>query len=46
MAIFNVRVIEVGTPILFSIDDVDRLGIYLNNLNDALVYLQLEFKAC
>lgn len=35
---FDAHVVEADTPILLSIDDMDRLGIYLNNLKDQLVH--------
>lgn len=35
---FDVHVVQADTPILLSIDDMDRLGIYLNYLDNQLVH--------
>lgn len=39
------HVVEADTPILLSIDDMDRLDIYLNNFTDQLVHQSLGLKA-
>lgn len=45
MLSFEVHTVSAGTPILLSIDDMDGLGIFLNNLNDILVHLQSRLNA-
>lgn len=35
---FDAHIVDADTPILMSIDDMDRLGVYLNNLENVLVH--------
>lgn len=35
---FDVHVVLTDTPILLSIEDMDRLGIYFDNLDNSVVY--------
>lgn len=42
---FHAHVLDTEPPILMSIDDMDRLGIYLNNLENALIQPKAGQKA-
>lgn len=43
--LFDVHIVEVDTPIILLIDDMDRLGVYLNNLENVLIHHSLGKKA-
>lgn len=35
---FDVHIVNADVPLLMSIDDIERLGVYLNNWTDELVH--------
>lgn len=41
----NAHIVDANTPILMSIDDMDLLGIYLNNLQNVLIHAKSGLKA-
>lgn len=42
---FNVDVVDADVPILMSIDDMDRIGVYYNSLDDKIVRPHTSAKA-
>lgn len=42
---FDIHVVEADVPVLLYIDDIDRLSLYLINLENALLHQESEMKA-